>query len=612
MKDLRSKILGLLTILLLVAASFPLASLRMSGRKDREQSEANDRQHEGEESPPEDWFITQRVTHGGIPVGALERASAQAAALTLATGATTPWQFVGPTNIGGRVVDIAVDPVVPDTIYVAAATGGVWKSTDRGALFTSIWPATNPQAMGALVITSNGTLFAGTGEANPGGGSITYGGSGVYRSVDRGATWQLVGLTNSHTIGRLAVDPTDPQHIFAAAAGDLYNHGGERGVYKSTDGGSTWTQVLAGDNDTTGAVDLAIDPINPNRVFAAMWDHLREPDLRTYGGVGSGVYRSTDGGSTWQRLTNGLPGPAATIGRIGVALAASNPQRVYAIVNQTSGPFQGFYRSDDGGNSWTNLSPNSTLSGAQSSYGWWFGRVWVDPLDQAHVFAAGVTLCESQNSGVSFTGQSGPHADDHAMAWDLRVPSRVYLGNDGGTYRSDVNGSNNQWTAAISQPFTQFYSVDVSEQDGSRIVGGAQDNGVNRSYGGTSWNSYVGGDGEEALIDPVDQNMVYGCSQYGSCVRSTNGGTSTIDFTSATVSSRRNWFTPVQFDPGNPAVLYYAGDRVNRSANHGVNWSVISPDLTGGPRPRSQLSVRHGDHGGRGGNRSQPRAGRDR
>jgi photosystem II stability/assembly factor-like uncharacterized protein len=159
--------------------------------------------------------------------------------------------------------------VAADTIYVAAATGGIWKSTDRGAIFTSIWPAANPQSMGALVITSTGTLFAGTGEANPGGGSITYGGAGVYRSTDGGTTWQQVGLTNSHAIGRLAVDPTNPQHIFAAAAGDLYNPGGERGVYESTDGGSTWTQVLAGDNDTTGAVDLAIDPAI-RTAFAAM------------------------------------------------------------------------------------------------------------------------------------------------------------------------------------------------------------------------------------------------------------------------------------------------------------------------------------------------------
>ncbi|HEY1583465.1 MAG TPA: hypothetical protein VGF73_10245, partial [Chthoniobacterales bacterium] len=274
---------------------------------------------------------------------------------------------------------------------------------------------------------------------------------------------------------------------------------------------------------------------------------------------------------------------SSTIGRIGIGLAPSNPQRLYAIVNQTSGPFQGFYKSDNGGDSWTKLPTNSTLSGAQSTYGWWFGRVWVDPLDDSHVFAAGVYLCESKNSGSSFTGEFSPHADHHAMAWDLKVSGRVYLGNDGGTYRSDVNGSNDAWTAATTQPFTQFYTVDVSEQDSTRLVGGAQDNGVNRSYPGTGWNTYVGGDGLEALIDPVDQDFVYGCSQYGECLRSTNGGDSSSDFTGATSSARRNWLTPLQFDPANPAILYYAGNLVNRSVDHGVHWSVISPDLTGGP-----------------------------
>jgi photosystem II stability/assembly factor-like uncharacterized protein len=539
------------------------------------------------EAPPEDWFITQRVTHGGIPAGALERAGAQADALAQATKqsdsqlAAARWRFVGPTNIGGRVVDIAVDPIAADTIYIAAATGGVWKSTDTGANFTAIWPVTNPQSTGALVITSTGTLFAGTGEANPGGGSLTYGGSGIYRSTDGGATWMNVGLSDSGAIGRLAVDPTNSQHIFAAVAGHLYNHGGERGVYESTDGGTTWNQVLAGDTDTTGAVDIAIDPSNPNRVFAAMWDHFREPDLRTYGGIGSGVYRSTDGGTNWQRLTNGLPASSPTIGRIGIGLAASNPQRLYVIIIQTNGLFQGLYRTDNGGDSWTNLPDSSTLSGAQSTYGWWFGRVWVDPVNDAHVFGAGVYLCESTNSGSSFTAEFSPHADDHAMAWDLKVPNRVYLGNDGGVYRSDVNGSNDQWTFAVSQPYTQFYSVDVSEQDRTRVVGGAQDNGCNRSYP-TIWNQYVFGDGEETLIDPLDQNNVYGCSQYGACSRSTNGGNTMLGFGSA-VSSRWNWFSPVQFDPSNPSIMYFAGSQVNRSTDKAVHWSVISPDLTGGP-----------------------------
>jgi photosystem II stability/assembly factor-like uncharacterized protein len=578
---------------MLFAATVALALLSLGRSFEAQQQHNRNRERERDaKTPPEDSFLTQRVTHGGIPVGALKKARAQATRLKASRASSTDeqssvatWQFVGPTNIGGRIVDIAVDPAAADTIYVAAATGGIWKSTDKGATFTPIWPATNPQAMGALAITSNGILFAGLGEANPGGGSITYGGSGIYRSADGGASWEQVGLTDSGAIGRIMVDPTDPQHLFVAAAGDLFNPGGERGVYESSDGGSTWTLVLSGDNDTTGAVDLAIDPLNPNRVFAAMWDHRREPDLRRYGGAGSGLYRTTDGGTTWQRLTNGFPGANAAIGRIGVALAASNPQRVYAIVNQTSGPFQGFYRSDDGGNTWTNVPADTKLADAQATFGWWFGRLWVDPVNPARVFAAGVSLCESQNSGASFTEHLSPHADHHAMAWDPKVPGRVYLGNDGGTYRSDVNAANDQWTKAVSEPYTQFYSVDVSEQDENRLVGGAQDNGVNRSYGGASWNSYVFGDGLAALINPVDQNLVYGCFQYGNCYRSTDGGNTTTYFTPAIASARRNWFAPLVFDPSNPAILYFGGNRVHRSTNNATSWSVISPDLTGGPGP---------------------------
>src|SRR5947207_2832228 len=213
MKNSNFRMVGLLAILLVVAASLRVVSLLRFVRADRERSKSGQRAGEADArtaenvTPPEDWFVTQRVTHGGIPIGAPERAAAQAAALAQAAEqsnrplAVARWRFVGPTNIGGRVVDIAVDPIAADTIYIAAATGGVWKSTDRGARFTSIWPAANPQSMGALLITPNGTLFAGTGEANPGGGSITYGGGGIFRSLDGGVTWQRVGLTNSGAIG---------------------------------------------------------------------------------------------------------------------------------------------------------------------------------------------------------------------------------------------------------------------------------------------------------------------------------------------------------------------------------------------------------------------------
>src|SRR6266540_4040233 len=242
------------------------------------------------EAPPDDWMVSQRAAFSGVPRGAPARAAVQADAVDALTAArdpalsSAPWHSIGPTNIGGRILDIAADPSVANTLYAAAATGGVWKSVDGGATFASSWPDGNPQPIGAIAIGPDGTLFAGTGEAGPGGGSITYGGRGVYRSTDGGATWRNVGLKRTVTTGRIAIDPTDPQ-----------------------------------------------------RLYAAMWDHIRHPDLRVYGGVGSGVYRSVDGGDTWNRLRNGLPAPSKAIGRIGLALAPSDPSRLYAIVIRTDG-----------------------------------------------------------------------------------------------------------------------------------------------------------------------------------------------------------------------------------------------------------------------------------
>jgi photosystem II stability/assembly factor-like uncharacterized protein len=302
--------------------------------------------------------------------------------------------------------------------------------------------------------------------------------------------------------------------------------------------------------------------------------------------VGSGLLRSTDGGSTWTLLgaANGLPGPDRNIGRVSIGLSPSNPMRLYALYIDAVGYFTAFYTSIDGGDSWTQLPNNSQLSGSQSSYGWWFARIWVDPANDKHVFVPGVPLMESTTAGQSWSQTSAVHADQHAMVWDAAKPGRVYLGNDGGLYRSDTNGSN-PWTPATVQPYTQLYTVDVSEQDPSRQVGGAQDNFCLRSYTSNNphlWNDFGGcGDGLETLINYDNQNIVYGCSQYGSCSRSTNGGDSSTSI-GATVSQRRNWKSPLLFDPVNPSVMYYAGDTVNRSVNGGVSWTAISTDLTGG------------------------------
>jgi hypothetical protein len=541
------------------------------------------------EGPPDEWMLTMRLTGGAITPAQLRRASLQAERIERMTDAAspslggTPWTFEGPEVIGGRITDLAVDPTAPDTVYGAAATGGVWKSTDAGGTFFPAWPTELYQAVGALAVTPSGILYAGTGESNPGGGSLSFGGKGVYASTDGGTQWTALGLAASERIGRIAVDPADESRIFVAATGPLFTPGGQRGVYLSQNAGQTWTRVLPSLNATTGASDVQIDPLDPSRVYAVMWDHLRVPDFRRYGGPGSGIHRSTDGGLHWQRLAGGLPPPGPNVGRIGLGMAPSDPDRLYAIYIDTAGSFTGFFASTNGGDSWTQLPFNSTLAGSQATYGWWFARIWVDPANPLRVFVAGVPLVVSTNGGSTWTSQSSFHADQHAMAWDPAVAGRVYLGNDGGVYRSQANALP-PWTFGPVQPFTQFYTLDVGEQDPTRIVGGAQDNGCNRSYttaDPTQWNTWNCADGLETLISFENQNIVYGCSQYGSCVRSTNGG-DTASSLGATTSQRRNWLTPLVFAPSDADLMFYAGNIVNRSTNGGVSWVAISPDLTGG------------------------------
>ncbi|RIV41649.1 glycosyl hydrolase [Micromonospora radicis] len=540
---------------------------------------------------PDEWMTAQRMSDGATDLSAAKYANARGEANQLAARtrsvyrplAERSWSFFGPANIGGRVVDIAVDPQVPDQVFIAAASGGVWKSGDAGATFTPAWPDNWSQAIGAVAMTSDGVLFAGTGEAQPGGGSITFGGDGVYRSTDRGANWERVGLADSHAIGRFAIDPSDEDRIFAAASGNLFVPGGERGVYLTDDGGDSWRQVLAPPNDTTGATEVLVDPSNPDRVYAAMWDHLREPHQRTYGGPGSSLWRSDDGGENWTRLTNGLPTDADQ-GRWGIALAPNDPQRLYAYVGTALGPFRAFYRSDDGGDTWTQ-QPISANQASQSTFSWWFGKIFVDPANANHVFLMGVNLMRSTNGAQSFSSVGGVHADQHSMRWDPKVPGRVYLGNDGGFYRSQNNGASG-WVKSTDERYTQFYTVDVAQTDPSLKVGGTQDNGCNRGYNGAGgpWNAIGCGDGLQTLIHPENPNIVFGCSQYGACYRSENaGGTPRQNIgTGQTTSQRRNWLTPLQFDPNDPNVMYYAGNIVNRSTDNGRTWTAISPDLTGG------------------------------
>jgi photosystem II stability/assembly factor-like uncharacterized protein len=530
---------------------------------------------------PGEWKVRQDLSGGAaLPEHALLNAADQARRIPSAGH----WTSEGPTNIGGRVTGIAVDP--KGAVFLTAASGGVWKSTDQATTFKSVWPDSFPQATGATAATPDGTIYVGTGEANPGGGSITYEGDGIYRTTDGGRTWKNLGLRHSATIGRIAIDPKNPKRIFVAATGSLFRPGGDKGVYRTTDGGLTWKRVLSGANEWTGAVDISIAPDRPDTVYATMWDRQRTPSLRRYGGPGSGLYRSTDGGAHWQRLENVTkltPGdttglkPDASYSRSGVAAAPGG--RVYVRTSSWGayGDEKGFYVSDDGGGSFTTGTPH------KAGLGWWGGEVWVDPANRDHVLVPGQFLRESKDGGKTWTNDTGTHVDHHAIAWDPTRPGRVYEGNDGGIYRSDSNAAAGSWVSAKYEPWTQFYSVAVSAQDPTRISGGAQDNGSNRTWGGDRWNSWFGGDGEQNLIDPRNQNRVYGCYQYGNCVRSLDGGDSTADLNIAAADDDRfNWFSPVEFATDHPDVTYLGGNRLFRSAD-GLNFTPISPDLTGGP-----------------------------
>ena len=547
---------------------------------------------------PSDVLLTRQLfgsDPGLTAPDVARRARRAAAAIGQDTKSRAPgvadaaWQLDGPSSIGGRVLDVAVDPQLEDTIYIATASGGVWKSTDAGTTFEPAWPASQNQMIGALTITPSGVLYAGTGETGPGGGSITYGGDGVYRSTDRGKTWQHLGLARTSRISRIVVDPSNEKRIFVAASGNLFKGTEDRGVYLSENGGDSFRKVLAGDNATTGAADLAINASDPSIVWATMWDHRRTPDQRLYEGVGSGLYKSTDGGRTFARVANPAFGPNPQLGRMGVAVGTGEAGKstVFVISTVSSGTSGGVYKSTDNGATWQPRQ-DVELHGTFGSFvfGWWFGRIWVDPTDNNHVFVAGVSLVESKDGGTTFGVSSGQHADQHAMAWDPKKPGRVYLGNDGGLYRSEENGKTNTWKFAKHQPFSQLYTLDVSAQDPSRKVAGLQDNGVNRSWGTPdgSWDEYHGGDGERSLIKPTDKNVIYGCHQYGECTVHKKGGDNDAqDFTRKLVSTRRNWTMPIEFDPEDPNTIYTGGELVEMSTDEANTFRPISPELTNGP-----------------------------
>ncbi len=543
------------------------------------------------EQRPNDWFYQQRAyPHKQIPnaarLAAFDKArELRATAASQRSSNAITWGEAGPTNIPGRITDIAVAPTDIDVVYAGSAAGGVFKSSDGGGTWTAVFDDVGTQSIGAMAIhpTDPNILYVGTGEANTAGDS--YEGAGMYKSTDAGASWSHIGLPNSYHIGRVVIDPLRPDTIYAAVLGRLFGTNPERGVYRSEDGGTTWNQLLYV-NDSTGCVDLVYDPVS-GRILAAMWERWRNPRERRVGGFASGILRSEDFGATWERLDddNGLPAPSFDGGRIGLSRDPSSGI-TYAVFVDHPGNLVGVFWTGNGGDSWSATS-TSGIESITGGFGWYFGQIRVTPGDPTEVYLLGVPLYKSTDAGASwFRIAQSTHVDHHAMYIDPANTNNIYLGCDGGMNFSDDGGGT--WTTFFNMHNTQFYAITVDEANSSRIAGGTQDNGTMITSGPPGGYLHIfGGDGFYTLIDYLDPNTIYAEYQWGNLYKSTDGGSSFnwamngIDYG----ADRHNWNTPVAMDPKDPAVLYYGSNRVWQTTDGADNWNVISGDLTDGDDP---------------------------
>ena len=558
---------------LLLTIAFATLFLAFDPKQKREKEERED---------TSEWFVQQRLyPYGTFNYEAYNEAITAARSMqNAARTETTPvWQFAGPTNIGGRITDIEMPSNDQQTIYIAAASGGVFKSTDQGNNWAPIFDQNSSLSIGDIAIapSNSNILFVGTGEPNNGRGSVTYDGQGVFKSTDAGATWTSVGLQNTRTTGRIAIDPTNSNKVFVATMGDLFGTGPNRGLYRTTDGGLTWSQVLYV-NDSTGAIDVCINPSNTNIVYATTWTRIRRPTYYNYGGAGGNIYKSTDGGTTWSILTTGLPANNANIGKISIDISASNPSKLYATYSDPVGAFVGMYVTTNGGTSWSTVSGNSFLLSnlAPSSQFFWGGRVKIDPNNSNTLYIGDLSMWKSTDGGGTWNdiGQAY-HVDHHATFVHPANSSLVLEGTDGGFFLSTDGGST--WNTAQNLPISQFYHCEVDNSNPSNLYGGMQDNGTAYTPTGNTydWQPVFGGDGFYAKVDPTNNLYNYYEYQYGNLSVSMNG---------INQNEPSNWNSPIEMNPLHPGSVYVGRKSVYKSTDHGNNWNAISPDLTAGPQ----------------------------
>ncbi|HEY0553718.1 MAG TPA: glycosyl hydrolase, partial [Thermoanaerobaculia bacterium] len=504
--------------------------------------------------------------------------------MTASTFAGLELRNIGPATVGGRIVDLAVDPRTPTTWYVAAASGGVWKTVNAGTTWTPIFEGQGSFSIGCITIDPRNPLviWVGSGENNSQ-RSVSYG-DGLYKSTDGGKSWDNVGLKKSEHIGKVVIDPRDSNTVYVAAQGPLWAPGGDRGLYKTTDGGKTWKAVLT-ISENTGVTDVALDPRNPDTVYAATYQRRRHIWTLIDGGPEGGIQKSTDGGATWKKLAGGLP--RGDVGRIGLAVAPSKPDTVYALV-EAAGKTGGFFRSTDGGGNWEKRSDTGSSSPQ------YYQEIFVDPENADRIYSMDTFLAVSENGGEEFhpLGEKDKHVDNHVIWIDPANRDHLLVGCDGGLYQSWDRGQD--WEFKSNLPIAQFYRVSLNNaKPFYEVFGGTQDNfslgGPSRTINNngirnSDWFVTQGGDGFQSQADPEDPDTVYAEAQYGALVRYDRKTGEQLYIQPqpgrGEPALRWNWDSPIIVSPHSHTRLYFAANKLFKSDDRGASWKAVSPDLT--------------------------------
>jgi photosystem II stability/assembly factor-like uncharacterized protein len=497
---------------------------------------------------------------------------------------------IGPGGMSGRVTSIDVVHDNPEIIYAGTASGGLWKSANGGITWDPIFDDQETASVGAVAVQQSNpsVIWVGTGEGNP--RNSLNGGEGIYKSLDAGKSWKRMGLEKTRNIHRVVIDPRNPDVVYAAAIGSPWGIHPERGVFKTTDGGKTWKKILY-TNDKSGAADLVMDPTNPNKLIAAMWEHKRDPWFFKSGGQGSGLYMTHDGGENWKKITEEDGLPKGELGRIGVAIAPSEPNVVYALVEANK---NALYKSTDGGFNWKMINNKSDIGNRP----FYYSEIYVDSQNENRIYSVFTYINVSEDGGKNFTqlmpaygADNGVHPDHHA--WYIHPKNGKFMidGNDGGLNISRDRGKT--WRFIGNLPVAQFYHINVDMETPYNVYGGMQDNGswrgpayswraqaIRNSY----WQEISFGDGFDVVPDPDNSRFGYSMSQQGFVSRydwqTGNNYSVRPTHPDADVQLRFNWNAAINMDPFDSSTLYFGSQFVHKSTDKGLTWEVISPDLT--------------------------------